>query len=185
MERSIKTPKGRNGQVRPDATKNLSFVFADGPAMVIAGIALSGPIVQVRTAEEVLVVDDRNAGQDLSVGTRVVRAITHREAFALLVAHRHASNEAAADARGRGEKSHDARLSLGGAAVVSPSEAARLIPGRESENLRWLRDNRLVRSRQGLPDAVIIDDVPAALRGGAAPAASPSVRTTLRRARID
>ncbi len=80
----------------------------------------------------------------------------------------------------------DPRLALGAAAVLSPTQAAELLPGREAENMRWLRDAGLVRSRHGLPDVVIIGDVLEALRSGATPSeATAKPRPTLRRARIN
>lgn len=80
----------------------------------------------------------------------------------------------------------DPRLALGAAAVLSPTQAAELLPGRESENMRWLRDQGLVRTRPGLPDVVILDDVLEALRSGEpSPDATSKPRPTLRRARIN
>ncbi len=57
----------------------------------------------------------------------------------------------------------EARLSLGAAAVLSVTEAARLLPGRESECRKWLRTEGLVRFVMGRP-VVIWGDVVEALR---------------------
>ena len=62
------------------------------------------------------------------------------------------------------------RLQLGGAAVLSPSRAAELLPVRESEALRWLRDHDLVRTVPGLGEVVVWGDVVAAIQTPAAPA---------------
>jgi hypothetical protein len=50
----------------------------------------------------------------------------------------------------------DDRLSLGAAAVFSPSRAAELLGGREAEVLEWLRVRRLIRKIPGLDREVVI-----------------------------
>ena len=45
----------------------------------------------------------------------------------------------------------ESRLQLGAAAVLSVTEAARLIPGRESEVRKWLRVEGLIRYLMGKP----------------------------------
>jgi hypothetical protein len=41
------------------------------------------------------------------------------------------------------------RRELGRWAILSPTEAASLLPGRESDNLKWLREQHLIRVRPG------------------------------------
>ncbi len=174
----------RNGLARPDNLKNATFTFAAGPQQLVEGLPLPGPILQVRTNTETLFVDDRDAGQDLSIGSVCARTIAHAEAVAMLKTHL-AATEAKDDAPSNLET---ARLSLGAAAVVSPTVAAQLLPGREEANRRWLAQRGLVRKRPNLPDAVVMADIIDALREG-----TPERRTlvgvdsklTLRRARID
>lgn len=50
------------------------------------------------------------------------------------------------------------RVALGSAAVLSPSEAASLLPGRDQDELRWLRAQGLVRER-ALPDGRLTEYV--------------------------
>jgi len=57
----------------------------------------------------------------------------------------------------------EARLALGAAAVVSVTEAARLLPGREADCRKWLRTEGLVRFVMGRP-VVVWGDVLEALR---------------------
>lgn len=61
------------------------------------------------------------------------------------------------------------RLQLGGAAVLSPTRAAELLPVRESDALRWLRERGLVRAVAGLGDVVVWGDVVEAIRAGVGP----------------
>lgn len=81
-----------------------------------------------------------------------------------------------------------ARLQLGGAAVLSPTRAAELLPIRVSDGLRWLRERQLVRDVPGLGEVVVWADVLGAIvEGGApreAPPTPPGRRGTLRRGRI-
>ena len=82
----------------------------------------------------------------------------------------------------------DPRLALGAAAVVSPTQAAQILPGRERENIRWLRESRLIRSRDGLPDVVIVGDILHALSTARTEPDQPSSvkpRPNLPRTRID
>lgn len=75
------------------------------------------------------------------------------------------------------------RLSLGAAAVFSPTRAAELLGGRESEALDWLRARNLIIRPPGLDREVVIwGDVLEALRTPEpAPAEPPRQRGTLRR----
>lgn len=57
-----------------------------------------------------------------------------------------------------------ARLALGGKAVLSMSEAARLLPVRSSDGARWLRSRGLVRDVPGLGELVVWGDVVAAIQ---------------------
>ena len=173
----------RNGLARPNTLKNATFTFASGPQQLAEGLPIPGPILQVRTHAETLIVDDRGAGQDLSVGTFRARAITHADAVAMLKTQ-FAGNDPKDDATRNLEA---ARLSLGAAAVVSPTIAAQLLPGREEANRRWLAQRGLVRKRPNLPDVVVMADIIDALREGASDlkaSAAGNARLTLRRARI-
>ena len=173
----------RNGLARPDNLKNATFTFAAGPQQLVEGLSLPGPILQVRTNTETLFVDDRDAGQDLSIGSVRARTIAHAEAVAMLKTHL-AATMAKDDARSNLET---ARLSLGTAAVVSPTIAAQLLPGREEANRRWLAQRGLLRKRPNLPDVVVMSDIIDALREGSPERTTPvsaNSRHTLRRARI-
>jgi hypothetical protein len=82
------------------------------------------------------------------------------------------------------------RLQLGGAAVLSPTRAAELLPGRETDAQRWLRDRGLVRHVDGLGEVVVWGDVLAAITAPSAapvaaePANGPRVGQTFRRAKL-
>lgn len=79
------------------------------------------------------------------------------------------------------------RLALGSAAVLSPTRAAELLPCRETEALRWLRDQGLVRRVDGLGELVVWGDVVAAIQAGRAPgqvAPPTSTGVKLRRSRL-
>lgn len=62
---------------------------------------------------------------------------------------------------------HD-RLQLGGAAVLSPSKAAELLPVRDADGVRWLREHGLVRHIAGLGEVVVWGDVLDLIRAGGA-----------------
>jgi hypothetical protein len=49
----------------------------------------------------------------------------------------------------------DKRLALGRAAVLSVTEAASLLPLREADAIRWLRERRLVRTFPGTTREVV------------------------------
>lgn len=61
------------------------------------------------------------------------------------------------------------RLQLGAAAVLSPSRAAELLPVREADGIRWLRERELVRRVPGLGEVVVWGEVLDLIRGGAGP----------------
>ena len=75
------------------------------------------------------------------------------------------------------------RLHLGAAAVLSPAKAAELLPFRESDALRWMRENGLVRQIPGLGEAVIWGEVVAAIQGPPSPP-PPSRRGRLPRSSL-
>lgn len=66
------------------------------------------------------------------------------------------------------------RVALGGAAVLSETEAVALLPGRDAVARAWLRENGLVRVT-ALGRVVVWGDVVEALRG---PAEAPAPATT-------
>jgi hypothetical protein len=69
------------------------------------------------------------------------------------------------------------RVALGSAAVLSPAEAAALLPGRDQDELRWLRAQGLVRERvlpdQRLTEYVLWREVEAALGATRSPEPTP------------
>jgi hypothetical protein len=59
----------------------MTVQFAPGPPIAVPGLGLlPGPIRSVCTATELLVVDDRHPGVDLSMGATRARTVTHHEA---------------------------------------------------------------------------------------------------------
>ena len=65
------------------------------------------------------------------------------------------------------------RLQLGNAAILRPSRAAEMLPGRKGDGLRWLRAHGLIRSIAGLGDVVVWGDVVAAILAGDEPQPPP------------
>jgi hypothetical protein len=80
----------------------------------------------------------------------------------------------------------DERLALGEAALLSPSQAARMIGGNEAETMEWLRSRGLVRTIPGLGRKVVIwGEVLEAIRQPEAAPEPQRGRGSLRRARLD
>ncbi len=72
-------------------------------------------------------------------------------------------------------------------AFLTPTQACKRLPGREAENMRWLRARGLIASRPGLPDVVIFGNLLDALLSApeSAPASTqPQPRPFLPRRRL-
>lgn len=76
-----------------------------------------------------------------------------------------------------------ARRQLGEAAVLTPAQAAQLLPWDDASAGEWLRRRGLVRRVDGR-EVVIWGDVLEAIRSGGQDASPPPARTVLRRGKL-
>ncbi len=75
------------------------------------------------------------------------------------------------------------RLALGRDAVLSPTAAAKLLPRREADSLRWLHQSGCVREVPGFGQAVVWGDVLSAIATPGASPARPALRSNAIRPR--